>query len=104
MIPNEALEKAIEGGWLGVDLPSSSMFVWSESRYGANYEHAGACAIALDPSFWQSLAKALEWQEWNENWGVDGKGYVHAMRFYDLILTGGDTDKFWRDLLDNGTV
>lgn len=86
--------------------------------------------IALDPLFWQSLGKALGWnieihdgcctvcgepmpegetmfnfhgysgncpkpplksREWNKE----------AHRFYDLILTGGDTEKFWEELLTN---
>lgn len=100
-IPKEAIEKAIAGGWsfIHTDLP------WSWTGYaGINGEHEFTWqTLALDPSFWQSLGKVLGWKEiggkpsgsYFENYTWLG----HAHRFYDLILTGGDTDSFWQDLL-----
>lgn len=125
MIPKEAIEKAIEGGWefrkslhwprnLGV-YPSdidALVVVWQQ--------------VALSPDFWQSLGKALGWSE------EDFEGFIHkdddmlcpcnpeklvqsgamivlhrgpvrwrteAHNFFGIILTGGDTEKFWSDLL-----
>lgn len=62
--------------------------------------------IVLDPLFWQALGKALgkededytddpfaDWKYW-EWW----KGAAH--HYFDIILTGGDTEKFWSELLD----
>jgi hypothetical protein len=106
MIPKQAIEKAIEGGykidlaWF-VDLPV--------------YAHA---QIIIDPDFWQALGKALGWLNHCPA-NIDHKPTTNplecpecgcsyngaqiwkdsAHRFYDLILTGGDTEKFWDDLL-----
>lgn len=61
--------------------------------------------ICLDPLFWQALGKALDWRpkqyfhkQWNNGkpcpeWGV------HASRFFELKLTGGDEEKFWEELI-----
>lgn len=84
MIPKEAIKKAIEGGW----------------KYKSG---SGWTVIALDPSFWQCLGKALGWADnklpvlAHEPLGYTRQKYAH--RFYDLILTGGDTDAFWKELL-----
>lgn len=82
----------------------------------------------MDPAFWRGLSKALGWDDKCSDcylWlGKEDKDkYVHKMcksgshldmhdkywknkpwadaahRFYDLILTGGDTGKFWQELL-----
>jgi hypothetical protein len=64
----------------------------------------GLCyKIALDPSFWQALGKALGWEKANretrtEIW-LEWKWNAH--RFYDLVLTGGDTEKIWKELLNS---
>lgn len=50
-------------------------------------------AIALDPTFWQALGKALGWNERYMS------GYPVAHRFYDLILQGKPIDEFWAELL-----
>lgn len=71
--------------------------------------------IGLDPAFWQALGKALGWRhmidfEFQHDPSMGLPRYDHragqypewmynAHRFYDLILTGGDTEKFWNDLL-----
>lgn len=92
MIPKEAIEKAIEGGW--------KVPYWGTNNICREY------VFALDPAFWQTLGKALPTKFSNPN----GSGYVgakgrvlgwkdHAMHFYDLILTGGDTKPFWDELL-----
>jgi hypothetical protein len=82
--------------------------------------------IVLDPLFWQALGKALGWgcncssgndylgpdEQGDPIWGscpacvVDGQ-YVpvkdwlaHAHAYFDLVLIGGDTEKFWKELLN----
>lgn len=65
--------------------------------------------IILDPLFWQSLGKALGWNGLNVDlmdiMKEQGKiiepneWRVYANEFFDLILAGGDTEKFWKDLL-----
>lgn len=74
--------------------------------------------IVLDPLFWQALGKALGWSgfkfyfegKWQytddptiqvqsrtpfvyETW------LANALDYHKLLLTGGDTEKFWEDLL-----
>lgn len=81
MIPTEAIEKAVAGGWRPTTRSSVLFGVVGDTN-----------AAILDPTFWQSLGKALGWEardDWQQN----------AHRFYDLILTGGDTKKFWDELL-----
>jgi hypothetical protein len=79
-IPREAVEKAIEGGWK----PDVNDLFQSSERQ---------TKIALDPSFWQALGKALGWGE-TEVYSWDGKPTLtmywrlKADRFYDLILKG----------------
>ncbi len=83
MIPKEAILKAVKGGWKNQENTPVSLV----SGYTKNWERA-----ALDATFWQSLGKELEHRltrEWEDK----------AMEFYYLILTGGDTDKFWQELL-----
>ena len=108
MIPKQAIEKAIEGGWhseLGLD---------GVNEYGAYFNdglyHYRPQEIALDPSFWQALGKALGWTDYSEEHYTDSRDrtysrthktwWLNASRFYDLILTGGDTDAFWRGVLE----
>ena len=99
-IPKEAIEKAIEGGW-------------KPNAHNEGIDWRGVIqpwqATACDPSFWQSLGKALGWTE-----RIDGglkyeNGFYkklpveqwYAHKFYDLILTGGDTEVFWKELLSS---
>ncbi len=112
MIPKSAIEKAIEGGakispnWKY----NKDGIYWSKNQY-ITWEE-----IALDPTFWQALGKALGW-DFEElickACGKDecGRGWHcgttqakqtwinEARRFYDLILTGQPTDKFWEEIL-----
>jgi hypothetical protein len=95
-IPKEAIEKAIEGGW---------------SNYRKEEVDRGGYKIALDPSFWQALGKG----RWYTKSGaaLHGKIFVNihdepcdewevkALEFLDLILTNGNTEKFWQELLTN---
>lgn len=103
MIPKAAFEKAIKGGWHegyeiayvlddGAVLLKSTKSVRSIALVNAE--------IVLDPTFWQALGKALVWEklEYHSDGSYDGWHY-YATRFINLILTGGDTEKYWNDLL-----
>lgn len=114
MIPAHIIEKAVEGGWSGVSLEEKGKWVGGRVEGIEHYWHS----IALDPSFWQSLGKVLGWtknictdcltpyvDKTSCTCGMsypplDDTWHLHAMRFYDLILTGGDTDAFWEELLE----
>jgi hypothetical protein len=105
MIPKAAIEKAIQGGWQ----PNVSEFREFVCYIDAvNYLDAKGSwqvikyeEIALDPSFFQALGKALGLEKSDRNtrteiW-LEWKYQAH--RFYDLILTGQPTEPFWEALL-----
>ena len=87
MTVQEAIEKAIEGGWNeGIDLD------YSVKEMGKNGFPEIAKAIEqtafLDPSFWQSLGKVLGWvatslhehsagESCNGFWAKDVKGSIY---------------------------
>lgn len=115
-IPKEAIEKAIEGGWKlnrevehrdfseeptfgkrGIAYKTTDALIYGEKSYAD---------IALDPTFWQALGKSLEWNKIadGKDWSPEKYGFMpvwkhYALKFYDLILTNGDTDTFWKELL-----
>jgi hypothetical protein len=121
MIPKKAIEKAIEGGY-----GEYGTVWWDEVlgpviplRDGGNA--VGWMHAALDPEFWQSLGKALVWgdcickgcgkayPEYVNGCVVPHSGersvradphYLHHTGiFIRLVLTEGDTQKFWDELL-----
>lgn len=98
-IPKEAIEKAIEGGWRSEYLNchiithSDWYITVGDSRFSCKGEPAST--VALDPSFWQSLGKALGWSTMENH----QQSRREALRYYYLILTRGDTKKFWDELL-----
>jgi hypothetical protein len=64
-----------------------------------NMQRAACAVVALDPSFWRCLGKTLGWDEEvaipeMQDWF----GYAHKL--YSFVLTGCDTDEFWKQLLD----
>ena len=158
MIPNEAMFKAIEGGWKVPHVETPDELPAALRFYGHGTEWR---KIALDSSFWQGLGNALGWRkkvdvyelgkkikrlrtarglhqaELGKELGYSAMGISHfengqrnlnmvtveklarffqeepykfltwtdesitnAHRFYDLILTGNDTTKFWHVLLE----
>ena len=107
MIPQRAIELAIEGGWV------QDYFIDECGLHDSD--------ILLDPAFWQSLGKALGAEEpkWHckhynpkandpgergcasdfcEYAGWPGDWHTHWHRFIDA-LADGTTDQFWDDLL-----
>jgi hypothetical protein len=74
-----------------------------------------------DPLFWQALGKALGWEGYQcENCGYKHFGNIgyseccslwtsattrpqwlyQALRYHELVLTGGSIEQFWKDLLN----
>ncbi len=86
MIPKEAIKKAMSVGWSVPTHECYDPLNEQPTNFATNEE------IALDPSFWQSLGKALGWQE--DRWFEMGKW------FCGIIFRGGDTEKFWDELLN----
>lgn len=111
LIPQAAIEKALEGKWLS-DLgyqfegynPVSPAEVYFQSFSGGElHEHTIALsAVALDAEFWKALGNALEWFEGSEyEWEEENEKFWlgEASRFTYLVLTGGNTEAYWTDLL-----
>jgi len=101
MIPKKAIEKAQEGGWTNLDKCTFSL----NSLMG-NFSEPIDEAIALDPTFWQALGKALGWDERTTDFDVDEfymtdvqEWEFNAHWFAHIVLTGGDTEAFWNDIL-----
>lgn len=98
-IPKEAIEKAITGGWTpeGMDGLNIQFRNKSINFYVSGFLDVKGTfifthqEIALDPTFWQALGKALRWHP--------DFCFAAAHRFYDLILQSKDTDDFWQELL-----
>src|SRR5947209_7160031 len=98
---NEAQKLAIIKG--GYDWPLRN----GEPDYVEGFSSAD---MVLDPLFWQALGKAL-------GWGASAsdlinfktakrkkRGYEwqwHAMNYYLLNLTGGNEEKFWKQLISH---
>lgn len=90
MIPKSAIDKAIQGGWKPCDIGGPYRLelipggVWFHGPHGGCYFEEEK--IALDRSFWRSLARALERPDWS----------VLAHRFLDAVFSDKD---FWGDVL-----
>lgn len=102
MIPKQAIEKAIEGGF------KINPVILNE--WGGVIMHDLACELTCDPSFWQALGKALEWSEehftscaiWKTgecDCSAKDEWKEKAKEFYDLILERKDTTAFWEEIL-----
>lgn len=99
MIDKRAIEIALEHGWddtnhaFATDGAVDTDFCMRVGSWCYDFR-----TVALDPTFWQSLGNALgkpnrvslQHLQW---W------LAAATSFYDLTLTGGDTQAFWDDLL-----
>src|SRR4051812_44229805 len=119
-IPKAAIEKAIEGKWKNAPFGSKSIVVATADKKaifgfgGADDQVIWLSEIALDPSFWQALGKALGWNNPFADtaysyWTVERKRdrtvlleewQTAAHSFYNLMLTGQSTKKYWKDILD----
>lgn len=105
MITKQAIIKAIEGRWKPWEYVGQPEDSFTDILADNKNDQA---MIALDPLFWQALGKSLGWDESTFHRVANGIEYqeyaydevwrLFAHRFYDLILTNGDINKFWADL------
>ncbi len=124
---NEAIKLAIEKGGYKNPYEYSEQVARFFPRMAGHLSHRKMIlsATALDPLFWQALGKALGWGKYiceycrNDFDPPETRAEVHALciehglckgmwvegwkprahRYFDLLLTGGDTEKFWNELL-----
>jgi hypothetical protein len=80
---NEAIKLAIEKG--GYEI--------SDQKYAKLMSFPNV----LDPLFWQALGKALGWDDFRA--AVPPLWLANALHYHELLLTGGDTEKFWKELI-----
>lgn len=103
MITKEAIDKAMEGRWKKDGTVNISFWYHQAQVFPQK--------IALDPTFWQALGRALEWTNslrcpledcgkpfTKLKYGMESWMFF-ANRFSHLILTGGDTTSFWEEIL-----
>lgn len=117
MIPKAVIEKAFEGGWRHFE---HSAGLAAHNVLAVSYWQI----IALDPSFWQALGKALNWGR-HLNWcrwetveceyksthlfcphaehGCTCRSSItwqhRAESFCHIVLTDQPTEQFWEELL-----
>ena len=96
MTLQEVITKAIEGGY--------NTHGWVPGEY---VSHDAECITFLDPLFWKSLGKAMEWEN---NVYVEGKGIRDVKewkqqwhRFIDHLAEGKDAESFFESLTNHNT-
>jgi hypothetical protein len=57
------------------------------------------------PEFWNGLGRALGWSgsrtiAWNGSERTHSYPLYQALRYFEVALSGGDMQTFWRKLLD----
>ncbi len=85
----EAIKKAIEGGWKseGVEIKDGTLdWVNASPECGGDY---GDADIFLDPQFWQCLGKAM-------GGGEDWK--IKSFKFWAKIMEGKSAEEFFKEL------
>lgn len=102
---NEAIKLAIEKG----------RYIFRGVKHN-NFDYKRD-TVVLDPLFWQALGKALGWIETGKHfrryehddyeecsqcieYGESSQWIHYAHQYFDLALTGGDTEKFWKELIN----
>jgi hypothetical protein len=91
---NEAIKLAIKDGY-------------NFSQYDVDIGNFHEEVISRDPLFWQALGKALGWKVDKDDTCINNECFYckpwlkHAHRYLDIVLIGGDTEKFWKELLTN---
>lgn len=91
---NDAIKLAIEkGGWNPGGIKG---LVTADCNVASFIKKKEA---VLNPLFWRALAtarlyKASDFDSKQPTW------LYHAHQYFDLVLTGGDVEKFWSDLLN----
>ena len=95
----QAIKLAIKGGF-------AAMENWERDQFVQRY-------ITTLPVFWQSLGKAMGWNEYSEERKLAGKGnMIHLLEdhwfaewhhFIDHLAEGGNADDFFNQLLNGKT-
>jgi len=91
MTISQAIEKAIEGGWI------------YKNEWGNNPIDMPVERILLDPLFWQSLGKAMGWDEssgiFREPGHVEMKEWMFRWHdFTDHLIEGKTAESFFANL------
>ena len=68
---------------------------YKEAHIKGSIEQHAFTLLTADPLFWQALGKALGWKPENGFYWEE-----EALRYFRLVLNGGDTEKFWEELLN----
>jgi hypothetical protein len=110
MIIQEAIKKAIEGGWRAGTWKNYDCEVKSccldciDRETGAVIERSQFEVIFLDSSFWQSLGNALGWKNREYDMSTVGRGAAHVQqfkwkskwhRFIDHLADGKSAESFF---------
>lgn len=107
----EAIKLAIEkggynwGGWKEVSTLDHSETFDGETWYYIGGSQVLEQQIVLDPNFWKCLGEILSWNDFipecaEPNKIVEPNQWINeAMNYYFLLLTDGDTEQFFEDLL-----
>ncbi len=107
LIPREALHKAVQGGWRtykdfqfadAMHGSRQSIMLIGKGINGAVTKSVQQEGVALDAGFWQGLGGALGWSDRDVGRGYSGWA-DNAHKFYDLMLTGQPTERFWEKIL-----
>lgn len=97
MIPKQIIQQAISKGWDG-----EWDNVLGPVKHMGHENAVGWEIVSLDPSFWFSLIGAVhtssDGRRWPKTW------LEEAQSFYGLILTGQNTDYFWKQVLERSTA
>lgn len=114
---NEAIQKAIEGGYeikglfmraKGANIEDGKLVLHKEkdgwnSTEKMTIDEAFENKLLLDPLFWKSLGKSLGWKEGEYMNDTLWKGEWHErwVSFIDHLAEGGTPDDFFKSLIDN---
>lgn len=105
MIPKQAIKKAIEGGWEPSEFRERAYWRTRRPIRPLNRHQLSASItlheIALDPTFWQALGKALGWAAQNS---ISPKWEQRGIQFCHLMLTDERADHVVLDLYRQGVI
>lgn len=106
MLPKQAIEKAIEGGWALRDNYGEAVSIkWGQHGYATvsfkggqscHYQSFmqsyGGAETVVDKTFWQALGKALGWSTSCHHLGANG---LYQVFRHEAICSSDDGRAFW---------